>query len=168
MHVDPWQKRPSVFGGSATTLADMPMIVVGADTKVGEALLERLDASAREIRVFVTDEARGLELKDAGFKVATGDVSDESHVEGAATRCFSAVLISEAAHDDRERSFADSAADVLEGWAKAVSNSKVTRVIWVTDGDYPDTAVREVAVVDPSETGFVRAIVDLDEASTLS
>ncbi|HEX6287069.1 MAG TPA: hypothetical protein VFZ80_06260 [Acidimicrobiia bacterium] len=146
----------------------MPMIVVGADTTPGAVLLSQLDASAREIRVFVTDEARGLELKGAGFKVATGDVSDDSHVEAAATRCFSAVLISEAAHDDRERSFARNAADVLEGWAKAVSNSKVRRVIWVTDGDYPDTSVPEVAVVDPSETDFARKIVDLDEAAKLS
>jgi len=149
-------------------LVDMPMIVVGADTTAGRALLEALDATAREIRVFVTDEGRALELKEAGFKVATGDVSDDSHIEAAATRCFSAVLISEAAHDARERSFADTAAEVLAGWANAASNSEVRRVIWVTDGDYPETDVSEVAVVDPSDTGFVRTIVDLDEADTLS
>lgn len=143
------------------------MIVVGADTTAGEALLESLDASAREIRVFVSDESRGLELKEAGFKVATGDVSDDSHVEAAATRCFSAVLISEAARDSRERSFAGTEAEVLAGWARAVSNSKVTRVIWVTDGDYPDTDVDEVTQVDPSDVGFEKTVVDLDDAATL-
>lgn len=145
----------------------MPMIVVGADTGPGAALLETLDAPAREIRVFVTDEARGLELKGRGFKVATGDVSDESHVEAAATRCFSAVLITEAAHDGRERSFADTPDEVLEGWAKAVSNSKVKRVIWVTGDAHPDTGVDEVAVVDPQDPSFVTTVIELDEAASL-
>ena len=143
------------------------MIVVGADTPPGAALIETLDAPAREIRVFVTNEARGLELKGQGFKVATGDVSDESHVEAAATRCFSAVLIAEAAHDARQRSFADSADKVLEGWAKAVSNSKVRRVIWVTGGDHPQTSVTEVAVVDPANPSFVERVIELDEAASL-
>jgi len=145
----------------------MPMIVIGADTPAGEAILRSLDANEREIRVFVTDENVGPELREAGFKVATGDVSDDSHVEAAATRCFSAVLISEAATDSRERSFADTEGEVLAGWAKAVSNSNVTRVIWVTDGDYPDTDVTEVAVVDPSHAGFEKTVVDLDEAANL-
>lgn len=146
----------------------MPMIVVGADTVAGRALLDALDARIREIRVFVTDEGLGLQLKSRGFKVATGDVSDHSHVEAAATRCFSAVLISEAAHDSRERSFAETPQEVLEGWAKAVSNSKVSRVIWVTDSGYPDTEADEVAVVDPSGDDFVKAVVELDEAANLN
>lgn len=143
------------------------MIVVGADTAPGAALLDTLDAPAREIRVFVTDEARSRELKDRGFKVATGDVSDESHVEAAATRCFSAVLITEAAHDARERAFADTAEKVLEGWANAVSNSKVNRVIWVTGDEHPATGVTEVAVVDPADPAFVEKVMSLDEASSL-
>ena len=91
----------------------MPLIVVGADTKPGASLLDTLDPTVREIRVFVSDEARGRELRERGFKVATGDVSDDSHVEAASTRCFSAVLITEAARDDRERSFADTPEKVL-------------------------------------------------------
>jgi nucleoside-diphosphate-sugar epimerase len=146
----------------------MPMIVVGADTAAGNVLIEALDAAAREIRVFVTDEEQGRRLKDRGFKVATGDVSDHTHVEAAATRCFSAVLVAEAAHDSRERSFADTPRAVLEGWANAVSNSKVTRVIWVTAGSYPDTDVSEVAAVDPTAPGFVKVVLDLDEAASLS
>lgn len=145
----------------------MPMIVVGADTAPGNALIEALDAAKREIRVFVTDERDGLRLKARGFKVATGDVSDHSHVEAAATRCFTAVLITEAAHDSRERSFADTPREVLEGWAKAVSISEVKRVIWVTGDSYPDTDVDEVAAADPSDAGFVRAVLELDEAASL-
>ena len=146
----------------------MPLIVVGGDTPSGTSILDRLDASAREIRVFVTDEATGLEMRGRGFKVATGDVSDESHVEAAALRCFSAVLIAEAASDDRERAFASTAAEVLEGWARAMSGANVTRVIWVTADEFPDTHAREVTSVDPSGPEFAGSVVALDEAHSIS
>ena len=146
----------------------MPLIIVGADTAAGEAILERFQSPEREIRVFVTDEAKGLELKHRGFKVATGDVSDESHVEAASLRCFSAVLIAEAAADSRERSFASTPEAVLEGWARAVGSSGVTRVIWVTEGDTPETSVAEVARVDPGDPGLASSVHDLDEAASLS
>lgn len=148
-------------------LAAMPLIVVGADTDAGEAILSRFDGPDREIRAFVTDEVTGLRLKDRGFKVATGDVSDESHVEAASLRCFSAVLIASAARDDRERSFASTPEEVLAGWARAVSSSGVNRVIWVTDEPPPETKVDEVAVVDPSDSNLASAVLDLDEAASL-
>lgn len=146
----------------------MPVIVVGADTEQGAAIIDRLFDPEREIRVFVSDERRGLELKDRGFKVAIGDVSDESHVEAAALRCFSAVLIAEAATDARERSFADTHEDVLEGWAQAVSNSQVARVIWVLAGDPPATSVNEVATVDPGDPDLAVTVFELDDASSLN
>lgn len=146
----------------------MPLIVVGADTDAGEEILKRLDHPEREIRVFVTDEEKGLELKGRGFKVATGDVSDESHVEAASLRCFSAVLIVEAARDDRERSFASTPDAVIRGWSRAVANSAVTRVIWVGDGDTPETPVQEVALVDPSDPDLATTVLELDDAASLS
>lgn len=145
----------------------MPMIVVGADTDAGETILEGIDARRREVRVFVSDESRGSALKDEGFKVAIGDVSDDSHVEGAALRCFSAVLIAEAAADDRERSFAHDPDAVLRGWAAAVSNSQVSRVIWVMTGQPPETSTHEAAIVDPHDPDLARRVLDLDEARTL-
>jgi hypothetical protein len=146
----------------------MPLIVVGADTPAGALILDRLDPSAREVRVFVTDEASGLEMRERGFKVATGDVSDESHVEAASLRCFSAVLIAEAASDGRDRAFATTTGEVFEGWARAISNSDVTRVIWVTEDESPETHAREVTSVDPSEPGFAESVVALDEAHSIS
>lgn len=146
----------------------MPMIVVGADTEAGDTILQRLNARRREVRVFVSDEPKGLALKQEGFKVAIGDVSDDSHVEGAALRCFSAVLIAEAATDDRERSFAEDAQAVLRGWANAVSKSRVSRVIWVMSGDPPETRTEEVAVVDPSDPDLAGTVVKLDDASSLT
>ena len=146
----------------------MPMIVVGADTPAGENILGRFHRPEREIRVFVTDEARGQELRARGFKVANGDVSDESHVEAASLRCFSAVLIAEAARDDRERSFASTPKDVLESWARAVANSEVSRVIWVTADSHPETRAREVVSVDPGRPGFVDTVLALDDAHSIS
>lgn len=145
----------------------MPVIVVGADTEHGAAIIDRLYDPEREIRVFVSDEERGLQLRERGFKVAIGDVSDESHVEAAALRCFSAVLIAEAASDTRERSFADSPSAVLEGWANAVGNSKVSRVIWVLSGEPPETKAKEVVTVDPRDPALAGRVFELDEASSL-
>lgn len=146
----------------------MPLILVGADTPVGTAILERFHQPEREIRVFVTDEERGREFKARGFKVATGDVSDESHVEAAALRCFTAVMVADAATDDRERAFASNPEEVLAGWARAVTNSGVQRVIWVTGGRHPATRAPENATVDPSDPGYVDRILALDEAHSIS
>lgn len=146
----------------------MPVIIVGADTERGTAILDRLYDSEREIRVFVSDEPTGLRLKDRGCKVAIGDVSDESHVEAASTRCFSAVLIGDAASDGRERAFADTPEQVLRAWANAVANSNVNRVIWVLDGDPPAAGTKEVAIVDPGDPDLARTVYELDEARSLT
>ena len=145
----------------------MPVIVVGGDTDSGLAILDAMVEPDREVRAFVSDEIRGAALKKLGVKVAVGDVSDETHVEGAATRCFTAVLIAEAATDGRERSFAANETEVLEGWATAVATSGVRRVIWVHGGSPPETRVSESAQVDPSDPELVQKVIDLDEAQTL-
>ena len=146
----------------------MPAIVVGADTPDGLAILDGLNEPLREVRAFVTDESVGAELKERGFKVAIGDVSDESHVEAAAMRCFTAILVTEAASDDRERSFLDNPDDVTESWARAVAASHVTRVIWVTDSEPPSVGTREVAQVSPTNPDLVAEVVRLDDAQTIS
>lgn len=123
----------------------MPVIVVGADTPVGEHIVEALLEPGREIRAFVTSIPSAERLRSLGVKVALGDVSDSSHVEGACMNCFSAVLVTEAATDDRERSFANRPQAVLEGWSGAIRN--VQRVIWVSNDPVPPTRVTETAVV---------------------
>jgi putative NADH-flavin reductase len=143
----------------------MPVIVVGADTRVGRAIVEGLHHPSRELRAFVSDEEQGAELKERGIKVALGDVSDESHVEAAALNCFSAVLITEAATDARERSFAATPEDVLLGWARAVSS--VSRVIWVSAQEVPATDTPEAARVDPDDPNVVARVVALDDAQKI-
>lgn len=145
----------------------MPVIIVGADTATGQKISNALADPGREIRAFVTDENIGVDLKRAGLKVAIGDVSDESHVEAASMRCFSAVLIAEAACDSRERSFAASSSDVLEAWARAVSESGVQRAIWVIEGDAPATNTPEMGSVHPEDPEVVSRVVDLDQARTI-
>lgn len=140
----------------------MPVIVVGADTPTGSQIVDAMLDPAREIRVFVSDPDEGLRLRERGAKVALGDVSDDSHLEAAATQCFSAVLITEAARDGRERSFARDEAAVLEAWASAVTG--VRRVIWVHDGEPPPTVASEVAVVPPDDPDVVDRVVALDNA----
>ncbi|MGH8952098.1 MAG: NAD(P)H-binding protein [Acidimicrobiia bacterium] len=145
----------------------MPVIVVGADTQEGRALVEGLLAPGREVRAFVSDIDAAAELKQAGVKVAVGDVSDDSHVQGAALNCFTAVLVTEAARDGRERSFASAEDQVLRGWAMAAETSGVTRVIWVHDGEVPPVAAKEVRTVSPAHPSLVSEVVALDDARLL-
>jgi uncharacterized protein YbjT (DUF2867 family) len=145
----------------------MPVIVVGADTPKGRAVIEGLMEPGREVRAFVSDPDAGAELRELGVKVALGDVSDDSHVQGACTNCFTAVLITEAALDGRERFFATNETQVLEGWASATAASGVTRVIWVHHGEPPPVEVREVRTVSPDHPDLVTQVSALDDARVL-
>ena len=84
----------------------MPVIVIGADTTLGAEITNGLVPRDGEVRAFVTDPEAARALRDLGIKVAVGDVSDGSHVGGAALNCFCAILIADATSDDRERAFA--------------------------------------------------------------
>ncbi len=145
----------------------MPVIVVGADTSQGRAVVAGLAEPGREVRAFVSDPAVGAELRELGVKVALGDVSDDSHIQGACTNCFTAVLITEAARDGRERSFAANEEQVLKGWAAAAAASGVTRVIWVHEGEPPPVRVREVRTVSPDHPDLVGEVAALDDARVL-
>ncbi len=152
----------------------MPVIVVGADTEIGLASIEGLLARQGEVRAFVSDPEVGASLKERRVKVALGDVSDPSHIEAAALHCFSAVLVGQAAHDDRERSFASTPEDVIEGWASAVGAARVRRRIWVVDnaavGLVPDAPGVEQAIVlsdDRSVAEVAAEVTALDDAARL-
>lgn len=130
----------------------MPVIVIGADTPMGGAVLNELLPRDSEVRAFVTAPEAVAGLRARGVKVACGDISDASHVGGAALNCFCAVLIQEAAVDDRERSFADDPPAVLEAWIEGLNDAGVTRTIVVWH-DPPAASVEaiesETVVVDP-------------------
>lgn len=128
----------------------MPIIVVGADTPAGRAIVDGLLTREGEVRAFVTDPETADELRSLGVKVAVGDVSDGSHVGSASLRTFAAVLVAEAASDRRERWFAATAAEVYRGWAEGIREAGVSRLIWVGDTPPPDiaTAAPDVVMVD--------------------
>lgn len=111
----------------------MPVIVVGADTPLGEAVMDELLPRDSQVRAFVSSPEAAAGLKGRGVKVALGDVSDGSHVGGAALNAFCAILIHEAATDNRERSFAKDEAGVLAAWAEGLNDAEVTRTIVVWD-----------------------------------
>ncbi|MFO7293805.1 MAG: NAD-binding protein [Acidimicrobiia bacterium] len=146
----------------------MPVIVVGADTASGRRIVERLVSPDREVRAFVTDAGAAESLRGLGVKVALGDVSDDSHVAGACLNCFSAVLVTEAAADARQRSFAATVESVLAGWGRAVQSASVRRVIWVAGDDpIPEVSVAEVATVDRRRPDLAEAVYALDQAASI-
>ncbi len=130
----------------------MPVIVIGADTVSGGAVAPALTHREGEVRAFVTDLESAGPLRRLGIKVAVGDVSDSSHIDGAARRAFVAVLIAECGTDDRERAFAASAEALSAAWAEGLAGAGVHRLIWVGPGsELPGTlaaATPEWAVVN--------------------
>jgi len=124
----------------------MPVIVLGADSEVGRAVVERLQTRAGEIRAFVSDLTAATALRARGVNVAVGDVSDFSHIEAASTGAYCAILVAQAATDGREVAFADPQ-QVVEGWMEAVRRAAVTRVIVVGDAPLPGDGAFEVVAV---------------------
>ncbi len=115
----------------------MPVIIVGADTEAGMTVLPALDPASGEIRVFVTDVEVADKLRGR-IKVAVGDLSDGSHVGGAALGAFCAVAIAHAAFDERERHFASTPAEVFAQWADGLRDAGIGRVIVVgTEEEIP-------------------------------
>jgi uncharacterized protein YbjT (DUF2867 family) len=122
----------------------MPVVVVGADTELGEAIVAALLPEAAEIRAFVSDVGAAEAMKARGVKVAVGDVSDGIRVGDAAHRAFCVIFLAEAATDDRERSFTEGAEETVTAWADGLAEAGVTRVIWVGGENLDPTPFRSV------------------------
>ncbi|MDX1450200.1 MAG: NAD(P)H-binding protein [Acidimicrobiia bacterium] len=147
----------------------MPVIVIGADTPLGAAVTDTLGGRSSERRAFVTAADAADRLRNAGFKVAIGDVSDWTHVEGAAMGAFTAVLIAEAAGDGRETAFADDPDAIVSSWIRAVAAADVRRIILIGP-TRPSPGDREWAVVDPAgrpDTEVAAEVARLDEAARI-
>lgn len=147
----------------------MPVIVVGADTPTGEMIVDRVANPDREVRAFVSDPSRGARFKEAGIKVALGDISDTSHLSAACLRCHTAVLVCEAVHDGREISFVADAPQLLAQWAQAASEAGVRRVIWVANHPVPTADVPEQATVDSTlpPLEVAERVAELDDAAAI-
>jgi len=129
----------------------MPVIIVGADAPPGPQIAALLGERGGEVRAFVSEPGVAGALRSHGVKVATGDISDASHVGGAALGCHSAVLVAPAATDGREMAFAVDPAGVVAGWATAMAEAGVVRIIWVSEDEEPGSlraAAPQFAAVD--------------------
>ena len=150
----------------------MSVLVVGADTPRGQAIVDALAGQESQLRVFVSAEDVAAELRARpGVHVAEGDVSDASHVEGAATRCFTVVFVTTAAVDARERAFARTDTAVLKGWCDAARECGVTRAIWVLDPAHadwePPVAAPEQVVLPLDHPDLAAEVARLDDAAEL-
>lgn len=153
----------------------MPLIVIGADTPQGEAIVEAASARGGEIRAFVTDPDKATLMRSRGLKVAMGDISDASHVGGAAIGAFCAVLISTAATDARERSFSTDPDATVTSWIDEVVRAGVNRIILVADSPLPraaaavhgapESAIIEATSLEVSEVAD--RVISLDSARSL-
>ena len=129
----------------------MPVMVVGADHPLGEVIARKLAAPDREVRAFISSADLHGPLRALGIKVAIGDLSDQSHIEAAATSCFTVVFIEPALGDGRELAFAAAEA-ATTGWAKAATDAGVKRVIWVGAGAPPVKGLEMAAVTVDNRT----------------
>ena len=100
--------------------------------------------------------------------MAIGDLSDESHVEAAATSCFTVVFVEPALGDGRELAFAAPEA-AAQGWANAATGAGVKRVIWVGGGAPPlkGPEMAAVAVDDRSPEEIADEVAFLDDLAQL-
>lgn len=132
-----------------------------------------------QVRAFVTSPEVAATLRARGVKVALGDVSDASHVGGAALNAFCAVLIGQAATDERQRSFAADPEAVLAAWIEGMNDAAVDRALLVWDGPPPtelsqlkaQTVVIEAAGRDmvevAAEIAELEDIADLEDIAEL-
>ena len=149
----------------------MPVIVVGADTSAGEEIVTSLASNAGEVRAFITDPDRAEALRKQGCKVAIGDVSDASHIQIAAFECFTAVLVTEATSDDRERSFAADPGAVAAAWMEAIRDAGIHRLIWVGSGPLQEPpgeqVCPEVVTLQTDQPGLAQEVARLNELEAL-
>lgn len=110
----------------------MPVLVIGADTEFGRQIVPALRSTAAELRIYASDPDAVAPYRDFA-KVAVGDISDGTHVGGAATGAFCAIVIAAAAHDDRERSFAADTDSLFAQWADGLADAGVDRIIVVAE-----------------------------------
>ena len=149
----------------------MPVIVIGADTPLGRATMDALLPRDGEVRAFVSSPDAAAQLRNRGVKVALGDISDGSHVGGAALNAFCAVMIEQAATDERERSFAATPAAVVAAWIEGLNDAGVARTILVGSvaADGSELAA-EFARIDPSHRSLdevAAEVARLEDAAEL-
>jgi putative NADH-flavin reductase len=153
----------------------MPVVVIGADTPLGNPIIQALLARRGQVRALVSDPGAAARFKELGVKVAVGDLSDSSLVQLVSRGAFSAVLVAEAAFDGRELAFAADPTALAAAWGEGLNRAGVRRAIWVQDqraeglereigAGLPEAATVTTQGRTPAEVaGEVAALDDLAE-----
>lgn len=105
----------------------MPVMVVGAETALGEAVTRRLLRTGGQVRVYIDPEHDDLveEYRALGCKVARGTVGDDGRLEVALTQVHTVIHAAD--------SLLDEPAEVLDGLAfvaEAAVGANVRRLVW--------------------------------------
>jgi hypothetical protein len=149
----------------------MPVLVIGADTELGHAIVPALQPASGEIRVFASDADAVADYRSFA-KVAVGDVSDGTHVGGAAIGAFCAIVIAAAAHDERERHFADSTEELFAQWADGLRDAGISRVIVVGNRDglpdrvHLDAIGAEYSMIDTTDLAMADIVASVAAAES--
>ena len=105
----------------------MPVMVVGAETALGEAVTRRLLRTGGQVRVYIDPEHDDLidDYRALGCKVARGAVEDTGRLEIALTQVHTVVHAPDSLLDDP--------GEVLDGLAavaEAAVDANVRRLVW--------------------------------------
>jgi uncharacterized protein YbjT (DUF2867 family) len=108
----------------------MPVLVTGAESRLGAGVIEQLRATGGELRAYldatVATDDDAARLRAEGCKVAVGELDDEGHLEAACEQvhtvahCWTGPL-----HDPDEQ------VEVAATLGSAVLGAGVRRLIWV-------------------------------------
>lgn len=115
----------------------MPVMVVGAETALGEAVTRRLLRTGGQVRVYIDPDHDDLidDYRALGCKVARGTVEDTGRLEVALTQVHTVIHAPDSLLDDP--------AEVLDGLAavaEAAVDANVRRLVWPSWIGAPDPA----------------------------
>lgn len=119
--------RLAASRGSAHYPAAMPVMVIGAETALGETVVRRLLRTGGQVRVFIDPEHDDLidDYRAVGVKVARGTVDDVGLLELALAQVHTVIHATD--------SLLDPPGEVLDGIAsvaEAALGANVRRIVW--------------------------------------
>lgn len=110
-----------------STLGGMPVMVVGAETALGEAVTRRLLRTGGQVRVYIDPEHDDLidDYRALGCKVARGAVEDTSRLEVALTQVHTVIHAADSLLDEPGEVL-----DALASVTEAAVDANVRRLVW--------------------------------------
>lgn len=128
----------------------MPVMVVGAETALGEAVTRRLVRTGGQVRVYLDPEHDDLvdDYRALGCKVARGEVSDAGRLEVALTQVHTVIVAGDSLLDPPEEVL-----DGLAAVAEAGVGANVRRLVWPS----------WLGADEPGQDPWLRACADAEQ-----